>query len=144
MMFTTKGRYALSFMLDLAYYNDGAPVKLKEVAMRQNISEKYLEQIASALHKAGLLNSTRGPKGGYLLSKEPGEYTVGEILRITEGNLAPAPCAEEDGESSCVRQEYCVNVILWKKINDAVNNVIDTVTLADMYEWQKQKYAENE
>ncbi len=143
MMFTTKGRYALSFMLDLAFYNDGRPVKLKDVAARQNISEKYLEQIAAALHKAGLLQAIRGPKGGYLLAKKPEETAVGEILRITEGKIAPAPCVEEENPS-CARQGDCVNVILWKKIHDAVNGVIDNVTLEDMHQWQRQKSAEKE
>ena len=142
MMFTTKGRYALTLMLDIAFDQEGEPVKIKDIAKRQNISDKYLEQIVSVLHKAGMLTSIRGPKGGYSLTRSPEEYTVGEILRLTEGNLALAPCVEEDAQNPCIRQGQCVNTILWRKINDAINGVIDHVTLADMHQWQTEKIAE--
>ena len=135
MKISTKGRYALRLMLDLATYSTDGPVCLKDVARRQQISDKYLEQIVATLNKAGLIRSVRGAQGGYLLVRKPEEYTVGEILRVTEGNMAPVPCLEYE-ENQCNKQESCVSVILYKKINDAVNSVIDTVTLADMYEWQ--------
>ena len=135
MKITTRGRYALVLMLDMVTNSNGSPIKLKDIAERQNISDKYLEQIVSALNKAGLIRSIRGSQGGYLLVRKPEEYTVGEILRITEGNMAPVPCLEYE-ENQCNKQESCVSVILYKKINDAINSVIDTVTLADMYEWQ--------
>lgn len=135
MKITTKGRYALNLMLDLVTHGNGEPVKLKEIAARQEISDKYLEQIVALLNKAGLIRSIRGAQGGYLLVRKPEEYTVGEILRLAEGNMAPVPCLEYD-ENQCDKQEGCVSVILYKKINDAINGVIDSVTLADMYRWQ--------
>lgn len=137
MKITTKGRYALNLMLDLVTYGGGEPVKLKDIATRQGISDKYLEQIVALLNKAGLIRSVRGAQGGYLLVRSPKEYTVGEILRLAEGNMAPVPCLEYD-VNQCNKQDGCVSVILYKKINDAINSVIDTVTLADMHEWQSE------
>ena len=96
MKISTKGRYALRLMLDLAVYNTGEPVSLKDIARRQQISEKYLEQIISILNKAGYVRSIRGAQGGYILKREPAEYTVGMILRLTEGDLAPVSCVGED------------------------------------------------
>ena len=141
MKITTKGRYALNLMLDLVTYGGSEPVKLKDIAARQEISDKYLEQIVAVLNKAGLIRSVRGSQGGYLLVRAPKEYTVGEILRLAEGNMAPVPCLEYD-VNQCNKQEGCVSVILYKKINDAINSVIDTVTLADMYEWQSKLNSE--
>lgn len=138
MKITTRGRYALNLMLDLVTESNGTPVKLRDIAERQKISDKYLEQIVSSLNKAGLIKSVRGAQGGYLLVRKPEEYTVGEILRVTEGDMAPVPCLEYEA-SECDKQENCVTIILYKKINDAINSVIDTVTLADMYAWQKER-----
>lgn len=135
MKISTKGRYALRLMLDLAVNDSGKPIRLKDAASRQEISEKYLEQIISILNKAGYVRSIRGPQGGYVLQKRPEEYTVGMILRLTEGSLAPVDCAEQE-EPPCGRENGCVTRILWKKLNAAVNGVIDTVTLADLVEWQ--------
>ena len=132
MKVSTRGRYALRLMLDLALNNTGEPVRLKDVAKRQEISEKYLEQIISILNKAGFVKSVRGPAGGYSLKRKPEEYTVGMILRLTEGSLAP------DG-ADCGREDQCVTVMLWKKLNDAINSVVDNITLADLVEWQMQK-----
>ena len=95
MRVSTRGRYALRLMLDLAMNNTGEPVRLKDVAKRQEISEKYLEQIISILNKAGFVKSVRGPAGGYSLKRKPEEYTVGMILRLTEGSLAPVDCVED-------------------------------------------------
>ena len=138
MRISTKGRYALRLMLDLALNNTGKPISLRDVAKRQGISDKYLEQIISGLNRAGYVKSVRGAQGGYLLSKEPREYTVGMILRLTEGSLAPVTCLEDD-EINCERQAGCVTVILWKKINEAVNDVVDHTTLQDLVDWQKEK-----
>lgn len=138
MKVSTKGRYALRLMLDIATDTSGEPVKIKDVATRQEISEKYLEQIIAVLNKAGYVRSVRGAQGGYLLVKKPEEYTVGMILRLTEGSMAPVECLEYD-TNICHRQDRCVTLILWEKINDAVKNVIDTITLADMIEWQQEK-----
>ena len=124
MKISTKGRYALRLMLDLAMNDTGAPISLKDVAKRQDISDKYLEQIISVLNRAGFVKSVRGAQGGYLLKKEPQEYTVGMILRLTEGSLAPVAC---------------LTLILWKKIYDAVSGVVDHTTLQDLVDWQLEK-----
>lgn len=138
MKISTKGRYALQLMLDLAIYNTGEPVSLKEIARRQEISEKYLEQIIAMLNKAGYVKSIRGPQGGYMLSWQPEEYTVGMILRQTEGDLAPVNCVSADS-SGCERIDECATVRVWQRLNEAVNNVIDNITLADLVEWQTEK-----
>lgn len=137
MKISTKGRYALRLMLDLALNNTGEPVRIKDIAARQEISDKYLEQIISVLNKAGYVKSIRGPQGGYRLAREPEKYTVGMILRLTEGSLAPVPCL--DGEvNDCDRQDTCVTLRLWQMINDAVSDIVDKVTLADLVEWNDQ------
>ena len=138
MMISTKGRFALRLMLDLAVYDTGEPVSIKDVAGRQDISEKYLEQIISILNKAGFVRSIRGPQGGYMLKRKPEEYTVGMILRLTEGNLAPVSCVGEDS-TECERKPECVTVYVWEKLNDAINDVVDNITLADLVEWQREK-----
>ena len=141
MLVSTKGRYALRVMVELAQHESGEYVPLKTIASSQDISEKYLEQIISVLNKAGFVKSVRGANGGYILKKQPKDYTVGMILRATEGSLAPVECAElENG--SCDRMSGCVTVMLWKKINDAVNEVVDNTTLADLVEWQREKTSE--
>lgn len=137
MKISTKGRYALRLMLDLATYNTGEPVSLKDVARRQEISDKYLEQIISVLNKAGYVKSIRGAQGGYLLKKDPSEYTVGMILRLTEGDMAPVSCVGNEKEE-CERRSSCVTVRIWQQINDAINGVVDNITLADMLEWQAE------
>ncbi len=137
MRISTKGRYALRLMLDLATNSNGSPIRLKDVARRQDISEKYLEQIISVLNKAGYVRSIRGPQGGYMLQKAPREYTVGMILRLTEGSLAPVECVEAGGV--CRMEESCATRILWKKLDDAISNVVDNVTLEDLMDWQPQR-----
>lgn len=136
MKISTKGRYAVRLMLDLAMSETGSPVRLKEIAARQGISDKYLEQIISILNKAGYVKSVRGPMGGYRLVRKPEEYTVGEILRLTEGSLSPVECAGADG--ICKRQEKCASQILWRKLNDAIYQVVDGVTLENLISWQKE------
>lgn len=138
MKISTKGRYALRLMLDLAVHASGDPIRLKDVARRQNISEKYLEQIISVLNKAGYVRSIRGPQGGYVLQKTPEEYTVGMILRLTEGSLCPVECVEEKG-NLCAMEKDCTTRILWQKLNDAINSVVDTVTLEDLVNWRAQQ-----
>lgn len=137
MKISTKGRYALHLMLDLATYNTGEPISLKDVAKRQQISDKYLEQIIPSLNKAGYVRSVRGAQGGYLLAKDPKEYTVGMILRLTEGDLAPVSCVG-DNPVSCEYIENCAVGRVWGKINDAVNQVVDNITLADLLDWQSE------
>ena len=137
MKISTKGRYALRLMLDLATYNTGEPISLKDVAKRQQISDKYLEQIIAVLNKAGFVRSIRGAQGGYLLKKAPSEYTVGMILRLTEGDLAPVSCVGEESDE-CERRNGCVTVRIWEQINEAINGVVDHITLADMLTWQEE------
>lgn len=137
MKISTKGRYALRLMLDIAQNDTGEPVRIKDIAARQDISDKYLEQIISILNKAGYVRSIRGPQGGYLLTKQPKDYTVGMILRLTEGSLAPVSCLEGE-ENHCTRKNECITLILWKKLDDAVKSVVDHVTLADLMEWAQQ------
>lgn len=139
MKISTKGRYALRLMLDLAMQGNDAPVRIKDIAERQGVSDKYLEQIISGLNKAGYVKSIRGPQGGYRLSKDPSFYTVGMILRLTEGSLAPVACLEDD-ENQCVRQEYCATLELWKQLDTAIKGVVDTVTLEQLVKWQQEKY----
>ena len=138
MKISTKGRYAIRLMLDLALDTSGKPVSLNDIASRQQISEKYLEQIISVLNKAGYVKSIRGPQGGYQLVKKPEEYTVGMILRTTEGDLAPVSCVGS-GSVECDRADGCVTVRIWQKINDAVDNVVDNITLEDLVDWQNEK-----
>ena len=136
MQISTRGRYALRIMLDLAIYGKGELVKVKDIASRQEISEKYMEQIMSILNKAGFVRSVRGPQGGYFLTRKPEEYTVGMILRLTEGSLSPVDCLDE-GAENCPRQESCVTFILWKQLNDAIRGVVDKVTLQDLVDWSQ-------
>ena len=137
MKISTKGRYALRLMLDLAIYNTGEPVSLKDIAKRQEISEKYLEQIISILNKAGFVRSIRGASGGYVLTRKPTDYTVGDILRLTEGSLAPVACADAE-YSDCSRQERCTTVRVWRMLNEAINSVVDKITLANLVEWEHE------
>lgn len=137
MKISTKGRYALMLMLDLAIYNTGEPVRLKEVAKRQQISEKYLEQIISMLNKAGFVKSIRGPQGGYMLKKAPEEYTVGMILRQTEGSLAPVNY--DDANDS---EQESVTVRIWEQLSEAINNIVDNITLRDLVEWQEEQISQ--
>lgn len=136
MKISTKGRYALRLMLDLAL-EENQIVRLKDVAKRQEISIKYLEQIISVLQKCGYVKSLRGPGGGYMLAKRPEEYTVGMILRQIEGSLAPVACLEDE-ENTCSRSGECVTLRLWQMLYDAINGVVDKVTLADMVEWERE------
>lgn len=138
MRISTKGRYAIRLMLDPAMNASGDPIRLKDVARRQDISEKYLEQIISILNKAGFVRSVRGPQGGYTLQWPPEEYTVGMILRLTEGSLAPVECVD-DTNACCAREDNCATRILWKKLDDAINDVVDHVTLEDLMNWQAAK-----
>ena len=138
MRISTKGRYALRLMIDLAEHNDGNLIALRDVAERQDISVKYLEQIVGMLSKSGLLRSGRGPQGGYCLSRPPEEYTVGEILRLTEGNLAPVVCLE-DRENRCERCDECATLDFWTGLYAVINQYIDRFTLADLVAAEEKK-----
>ena len=141
MTISTKGRYALRIMLDLAGHI-GETVKLKDIASRQEISEKYMEQIIAVLNKAGYVRSTRGAQGGYQLVKAPRDYTVGMILRLTEGSLAPVECLAEYA-LPCERAGKCATVEVYRRIYEAVNNVIDAITLQDLVDIEHEKSADN-
>lgn len=125
-------------MVDLTLHANGDYIALKDISERQNISVKYLEQIVSVLSKAGMLKSVRGPQGGYKLAKDPSEYTAGDILRITEGNLAPIPCLENE-ENDCDRISQCATLDFWKGLYDTVNSYVDGVTLQELAERFKLK-----
>ena len=137
MRISTRGRYALRLMLDLATNYTGKPIRLKDVAKRQEISDKYLEQIISVLNKARFVRSIRGPQGGYLLTRRPEEYTVGDILRLTEGSMAPVECVEEEG--FCDRIDQCATSVVWIRLNQAIKDVIDNITLQDLVDIQLEK-----
>lgn len=138
MKISTKGRYAVRVMLDLALNNTGECIKVKDIAARQGISEKYLEQIIAMLNKAGYVTSLRGAQGGYRLTKSPKDYTVGMILRLTEGSMAPVSCLDE-GAPECERCNTCETLGVWKEIYAAVNQVIDNVTIADLVERRQER-----
>ncbi len=138
MKISTKGRYALRLMLDLALNNTGEYITIKSIAARQNISEKYLEQIISQLNRAGYVKSIRGAQGGYKLMKAPSEYTVGMILRLTEGSLAPVDCAEDE-TNECKRSDLCVTKEVWKELYEAIKEVVDRITLQDLVEKHMRK-----
>ncbi|MBP2652969.1 MAG: cymR 1 [Firmicutes bacterium] len=141
MKLSTKGRYGVSAMFDLALHYGQGPISLKSVAQRQGISEHYLEQLMGTLRKAGYVKSLRGSQGGYTLTKEPDKITVGEIVRIMEGPIAPVDCllaAPEDNEY-CGRAGTCVTRGVWAKVRDSITAVVDSITLADLCNEDKQK-----
>jgi Rrf2 family transcriptional regulator, cysteine metabolism repressor len=145
MILSTKGRYGLKMMYEFALNYGTGPMSLKEVAQKQQLSETYLEQLIAHLKKAGLVTSVRGAQGGYELIRKPEEITVGEIIRVLEGPLAPSECVVDD-EPECSKAEYCVTRLLWEKIMESINNVIDSITLNDMvndyYRLQQKKEGE--
>ncbi len=131
MKISTKGRYALRMMLDLAMHSADGFVALKDIAERQDISKKYLEQIVPLLNKADLLRTNRGYQGGYALAKSADKYTLGEILRVTEGNLCPVSCLQYP-VNECPRASECMTLPVWEGLYKAINNYLDSVTLQDI------------
>ena len=138
MMISSKGRYALRVMVFLAEHNSDEYVPLKEISEKEQISQKYLESIARMLSKEHLIEGISGHGGGYRLARKPEDYRISEILRLTEGTLAPVSCVEDDAVE-CEREASCVTFIVWKKINDAINEVVDNITLEDLVEWYHSK-----
>lgn len=130
MKISTKGRYALMVMIDLAINDKGEFISLKDIAERQKISNKYLEQIVAMLNKAGYLKTARGNNGGYRLKRKPEEYIVGDILRATEGDLSPITCLVE--ESLCVQRDSCMTHSFWEGLDKAINDYVNSKTLADL------------
>ena len=131
MLISTKGRYALRVMIDLAEHQTDGFVPLKVIAARQEISEKYLESIIKLLVKAKLLNGVRGKGGGYKLTKAPEQYSVGSILRLTEDSLAPVSCLEQDADS-CPRMAECRTLPLWKGLDKVISEYLNQVSIADL------------
>ena len=140
MMISTRGRYALRMMLDLAEYQGDGYVPLKDVARRQEISKKYLEQIIPILNRAELLQTTRGYQGGYRLARAPKDYTVGEILRLTEGGLAPVACLEQH-PNTCPRCGECATLPMWEGLERVIRSYLDGITLQDLLEQQTARAA---
>ena len=138
MMISTRGRYALRMMLDLAEHQGNGFVALKDIAQRQEISKKYLEQIIPTLNRFDLLHTTRGYQGGYRLARQPADYTLGDILRATEGTLAPVACLE--GESNpCARQADCATLPVWRGLDQVINEYLDGITLQDILDQQNAR-----
>lgn len=144
MKMSTKGRYGLRLMLDIAVNSGERPVTLRDVSARQEISEKYLEQIIIHLSRNGLVRGTRGARGGYTLARDPEEISVGNILRAVEGDLSPVDCVECSGGSTCSRADSCVTIGLWREMKEAMENVVDTRTLADLAAEYREKNSEPE
>ena len=131
MMISTKGRYALRMMADLASQEPGVYTPLKDIAVRQDISQKYLESIMTSLSKSGLVDSLHGKGGGYKLNRAPEDYKVMEILTVTETSMVPVSCLQE-GAEPCDRAEYCKTLPMWKKFNDNIQNFFGNITLDDI------------
>ena len=140
MKISTKGRYALRFLLDLAEHQQNGFIPLNEIAKRQNISKKYLEQIIPIFNKTDVLRANRGSQGGYMLAKSPDKFTVGEILRCTEGSLAPVECADQD-PVECERSAGCVMLPVWQGLSRVINEYLDGITLQDILDRQREQYA---
>ena len=142
MKISTKGRYALRMMLDLAQHQSDGYVALRDIAQRQNISKKYLEQIVPVLNRSDILRTNRGFQGGYRLAKSPDQYTVGEILRLTEGNLAPVACLEHE-PIECERSGECPTLPVWQGLYRVICEYLDGITLQDILDQQKELLAGN-
>ena len=131
MIVSTKGRYALRVMIDLAEQNKSERVPLKEIAERQEISQKYIESIMTLLSKNGFVDAVHGKGGGYQLNKKPEDYKVGDMLRLTEGSLSPVACLEK-GAAECPRKNVCRTLPMWTKLDELVEGYLDSVSLADL------------
>lgn len=142
MKISTKGRYALRMMLDLAEHQNDGYVALKDIAQRQNVSKKYLEQIVPILNKSDILRTNRGFQGGYRLAKSPDKYTVGEILRVTEGSLSPVACLDRE-PIECERSAECPTLPVWQGLYKVINEYLDSVTLQDILNQQKERASNN-
>ncbi|NPV52775.1 MAG: Rrf2 family transcriptional regulator [Firmicutes bacterium] len=135
MKLSTRGRYGVRLMFDLALNFGKGPIPLKDIAKRQDISEHYLEQLVAPLRRAGMVTSIRGAQGGYELSKRPEEITVGDIIRVLEGPIAPVECAGMNAPSeACDRADRCVARLIWERLRDSITSLLDSITLADMCE----------
>ena len=140
MKISTKGRYALRMLLDLAQHQHNGFIALKDIAERQNISKKYLEQIVPIFNQSNILKTSRGFQGGYQLARRPDQYTVGEILRLNEGSLAPVACLEND-PIECERSGECATLPVWQGLYRVINEYVDGITLQDILDRQREKYS---
>lgn len=138
MRISTKGRYAMCVMLDLAEHYKEGPVALKDIAARQNISKKYLEQIVSLLNRPDFLKTIRGAQGGYMLARTPDKYTVAEILKLSEGSLAPIPNLDDPSEAAAAADAQLLPI--WQGLYDVVNNYLESVTLQDILDRRMESY----
>lgn len=137
MKISTKGRYGLRALIDLAQYSEIEPVSISSIASRQGISERYLEQLMTMLKKAGLIKSIRGAGGGYVLAKELSEISVGDVLRALEGNLEPVECAAFSQEDTCAAAGGCVTKYVWQRINESINRTVDEISLEQLVKESK-------
>ena len=131
MKISTKGRYSLRMLLDLAEHKNDGFISLKDISEREGISKKYLEQIVTLLSRPDILRTNRGNKGGYMLAKEPDQYTVGQILRITEGGLSPVSCMANE-PNQCERSGFCKTLPVWRGLEEAINKYLDGITIEDI------------
>lgn len=138
MKISTKGRYALRMMLDLAEHQGDGYIALKDIAKRQNVSKKYLEQIVPILNKADILNTNRGYQGGYRLARTPDQYTVGDILRITEGSISPVACLDKN-PVECERAAECATLPVWQGLYKVIADYLDGITLQDILDKQHDR-----
>lgn len=138
MKISTKGRYALRMLLDLAEHRNCGYIALKDIARRQNISKKYLEQIIPIFNQSGILKANRGSQGGYQLLKTPDKYTIGEILRLTEGPLSPVACANEE-PVLCERSVDCAMLPVWQGLHKVINEYLDGITLQNVMDRQRNR-----
>jgi len=140
MKLSTKGRYGLRAFIDLAVYAQNEPISLSSIAARQEISVSYLEQLMSKLKKAELVISVRGVKGGYILAKPVETISVGDVLRALEGDLTPVECAAIDGstDTHCTGSSYCVSKTVWKRINDSINDTVDSIYIGELVKESKE------
>ena len=138
MKLSTKGRYGLRALIDLAVFSENEPVSIASIAERQSISVSYLEQLMAKLKKAGLVKSIRGAQGGYILAKPMETISVGDILRALEGNLAPVECQGYGEENSCSGSESCVTKYVWQKINTSINQTVDEIKLVELVDESRE------
>ena len=137
MKITTKGRYGLRALIDLAQYSEIEPVSISSIANRQGISERYLEQLMTMLKKAGLIKSIRGAGGGYVLAKDLTEISVGDVLRALEGNLEPVECTAFSQDDTCAAAGGCVTKYVWQRINESINQTVNEISLKQLVEESK-------
>lgn len=142
MKISTKGRYALRMLIDLAEHSDDGFIALKDIAERQGISKKYLEQIVPVLNRTDILKTNRGFQGGYMLKNSPDKYTVGMILRLTEGSLAPVACLDES-PVCCERSGGCATLAVWQGLNKVITDYLDNITLQDILDQQKDSLSDD-